>query len=299
MNALRLFLLLLGSALTALAQAPTDSLTPFDTIGIRQQRVLFNKVSTYSYHAANLLASGQLLPLLLRSSDSTVRRLALRSKRMTTAAIPLILGSYGLLLTAVRASAVNRNAELGSVMALGGLGTLVTGEVLGLSAPGIMNRAVRRYNQQIGYDENAYAMPPLRVTGTDFELTQADTIGIRKRGLGYQYTYRRLHVVPDLQLVAAMQSVNDPFVTEGLRQNGVFRRISGAIGGLSAGFVTGYFLTRFIAQAAGARVRPVSTLAYVALGGVAVSLTFGRLTDKTTRQVVRRYNERLRETTSH
>ena len=295
MNALRLLFLLVGSALTTNAQTPTDSLlSPFDTVGIRQQRVLFTKVSTYSYHAATQLSGLQLMPILLRSPDSTVHRLALRSKRLKTATLPLILSSYGLVLLAVRASVVHRNAGLGSVMALGGLGTLVTGDVLGLSAPGIMNRAVRRYNQRISYDENAYAMPALWVSGTDFELTQADTINIRKQGIGYRYMYRGIQVAPELQLATAMKSVKDPFVNEGLRQNRVVSGVNGLIGGLSAGYATVYFLTRFIAQAAGLRVQPVNSLVYVALGGLAVTFTIGRLTDRTTRQVVRRYNERLR-----
>ena len=295
MTALRLLFLLIGSTLTANAQTPTDSLpTPFDTIGIRQQRVLFITTSSYSYHAATLLSGPQLLPVLLRSSDSTVHRLALRSKRFITAATPLMLSSYGFVLLAVRANVVRPRAELGGMLALGGLGTLVTGEVLGLLAPGIMNRAVRRYNQRIGYDENAYARPTLRVSGTDFELTPADTINIRKGGIGYRYRYRGIQVAPELQLAAAMKSIKDPFVTEGMRQNRVVSSVNGLIGGFSASYVTGYFLIRFLAQAAGARLRPVPSLVYVALGGLAVTFTIGRLTDRTTRQVVRRYNERLR-----
>jgi hypothetical protein len=179
------------------------------------------------------------------------------------------------------------------VLALGGLGTLVTGEVLGLSAPGVMRRAIRRYNQQIGYNENAYAMPVLRVSGTDFELTQADTISTRKQAIGSRYTYRGIQVSPDLQLGAAMKSVKDPFVTEGLRQNRVFRGIGGVVGGVSASFLSTYYLTRFLIQASGGRIRSTSPLVYYALGGVAVSFTLGRITDRTTRQVVRRYNERL------
>ena len=295
MNALRLLFLLAGSTLTANAQTPTDSLpTLFDTVGIRQQRVLFITASSYSYHAATLLSGPQLMPILLRSPDSTVHRLALRSKRLTTATLPLILSSYGFVLAAARASAVYRNPELGGVLALGGLGALVTGEVLGLSAPGVMNRAVRRYNQRIGYDLTAYARPALRVSGTDFELTQADTINIRKRGIGYRYTYRGIQVAPELQLAAAMKSIKDPFVTEGLRQNRVINSVNGLIAGFSSGVVSAYFLTRFLARAAGVRVRPIPSLVYVALGGLTVSFTLGRLTQKTTRQVVRRYNERLK-----
>ncbi|WP_375446456.1 hypothetical protein [uncultured Fibrella sp.] len=52
-------------------------------------------------------------------------------------------------------------------------------------------------------------------------------------------------------------------------------------------------MTRLPLQAAGRRVGPTNSLVYYSLGGLAASFTIGRMTDKTTRQLVRRYNDQL------
>ena len=278
----------------ALAQTPPDTLTAFDTVGIAQRRTLFTP-DFYTFHAARQLSGPQVLPLLMRSNDSTVLRLALRAKRRYALPTPLILGSYGLLLGTVRASR-NQSAPtaLGGTLLLGSFALITTGLVAGFTAPTAMRRAVLAHNRAVGATAWSYARPVVRVTDADFQLSGADSIAMGKRFIATQYRYRGILVVPDLQLEQAMRSVRDPQITEGLRQNKILRGIGGVVGGFSAAYLVTRLLTGLLVQAAGGRVRSNNSLVYVAWGGLAVTLGLGRVADGTTRQTVRRYNELLR-----
>lgn len=288
-----LLLVLLGYVSSTQAQTPTDSLTPADTIGVMRQRALFVTTSAYSFHAARQLSDLQLAPLLLRTADSTINRLVRRSKRRYALTAPVFFSSYGLMLGTTRAIAVNQESALAVGLLLGGVATLTDGMVLALSAPTPMRRAIGWYNQLVGLSDYGYVRPVPMSPTSAYPLTISDTVSIRLGLLNSRYTYRGIQLVPDVQLQAAMQSLRDPFITEGLRQNRLTRGISGVVGGLSAYFLITYYFTRFVFQAAGGRVSATNPLVYVSFGGLAISLGLNRLADRTTRQVVQRYNQQL------
>ncbi len=295
MNWLRYpFFLLVFCGCFAQAQTPPDTLMAFDTVGIAQRRTLFTP-DFYTFRAARQLTGPQVVSVLLRSSDLTVLRLALRAKRRYTLPTPLIFGSYGLLLGGVRAS---RNqpvpTALGGTLILGSFAMITTGLVAGLTAPAQMRRAVRFHNQMVTNSANAYALAPRRYAPDDFALTTADTVAVRRTFWGTRYTYRGLDLLPDLQLEQAMRSVRDPQITEGLRQNKILRAVGGVVGGFSAAYLATRLVTGLLVQAAGFCTAGRATpLTYVALGGLAVTFGLGRISDRTTRQVVRQYNNRL------
>ncbi|MEZ0539496.1 hypothetical protein [Fibrella arboris] len=275
---------------SVMAQSPIDSLPATDTIGIHQQRVFFITDYYYSYRAATRLSGVQLTPLLRQPTDSVTTRLLSRARRRYILPFPLFLGSYGLIVGAIKANPVT-NPEWAGALAVGSAAALLTGYVARLSAPGTMHRAVQRHNLLVTGNEAAYARP--RPTGNELTLTAADTLGVKRRLLTSRYMYRGIQVAPELQLRAAMQSLNDPFITEGVRQNRVVRGVAGVVGALSASFLSTYYLTRVALQASGRRVGPTNPFVYYALTGLAVSFTLGRVADKTTRQVVERYNQHL------
>ena len=279
---------LLCFAVPAVAQQPADSTTLADTVGVTRQ--VF--ITEYSFHAARHLTALQVAPLLLRTADPTINRLVRRSKRRHHLTVPFIVGGYGLLIGAVRAGRVNQESALAGGLALGSITALTDGIVMGLSAPRPMRRAVNRYNQLLADTDSPY-FSPQQPTAPALSLTERDTIRIRPTLLGNRYVYRGVEVAPELQLRTALESVRDPFVTEGLRQNRVVRGVGGLLGGLSVTVISSYYLTRFLSQAAGQRVPKIGPLTYAAFGGVAVSFALGRIADRTTRQVVRRYNQRL------
>lgn len=290
---LRLLIVCLTVSSNAVAQIRLAEQTPFDTIGLMQKRTFFTP-DLYAYHAATRLSGPQVIPLLLQSPDSAVQRLARRARRRYWLPLPMTVGSYGLLMGSARAGRLGNEALAGG-LALGGLAVLVDGLVLGLSAPTAMRRATKRYNQMVRYAGDAYTDPLRDLRSEAFALTLADTIGIKPALLGSRYTYRQVAVVPDLQLTQAMQSLNDPYLSEGIRQNRVVRGIGGLIGGLSAAYLTSYGLTRLLLLAAGYRVREgVGPLFYASLGGVAVSFVLGGVANRTVRRITSRYNERLR-----
>ena len=276
-------------------QMSPDTLIPTDTIGIAQRRTLF-ATDQYTFHAATHLAGLQLVPILRQSSDSTVLRLAMRAKRRYTLPLPLILGSYGLVLGSVRAIRVWDNPGLAGGLLVGSVGTLIESYVLGFSAPNAMRRAVQRHNQRLRSTDDYYTSPRslAGMAGEAPLLSEADTVLIQPYRLGSRYTYRGVLLSPDLQLTEAMQSLKDPFITEGLRQNRAIGTVAGLIGGFSAGYLSGYCLTRLLTLAAGYQTRPANPLVYAALGGLAVTITIASFNNRVTRQVVRRYNERLR-----
>ncbi|RYF48662.1 MAG: hypothetical protein EOO39_46640 [Cytophagaceae bacterium] len=272
------------------AQSLTDSLTPTDTIGIHRQRLVLTSHYYYSFHAATQLSGLQLRPLLHRQADPMTNRLLSRARRRFTLPLPLFFGSYGLALGAVGVNPA-QNPELAGTLIIGSMAALTTGFVVGLSAPGTMRRAVQRYNLLVNTNDAAYVRP--LPTSGELTLTVTDTVGIKRQLLASRYMYRGIQVAPELQLRSAMLSVNDPFITEGLRQNRIVRGVAGVVGAVSGGFLSTYYLARLSAQATGRRVGPTNSLVYFALTGVAVSFTLGRVADKTTRQVAERYNEQL------
>lgn len=288
-------LLLLMALSRASARMLPDSLSPTDTIGVAQRRTL-STADQYTFHAATHLAGLQLMPILLQSPDSTVLHLAKRAKRRYTLPLPLILGSYGLVLGSVRAIRVWDNPGLAGGLLLGSVGTLIESYVLGFSAPTAMRRAVQRHNQRVHFADDYYTNPHPLVGIADEAplLSEADTVLIQPYRLGSRYTYRGVLIAPDLHLKEAMQSLKDPFITEGLRQNRAIGTVAGLIGGFSAGYLSGYGLTRLLTLAAGYQPRPTNPLVYAALGGLAVTFTIASFNNRVTRQVVRRYNDRLR-----
>ena len=159
-----------------------------------------------------------------------------------------------------------------------------------------MRRAAQRNNQLSHFTDDYYTNPhPVAgIAGEAPLLSEADTVLIRPYRLGSRYLYRGIQVAPDLHLKEAMQSLKDPFITEGLRQNRAIGTVAGLIGGFSAGYLSGYCLTRLLTVAGGYQTRPANPLVYAALGGLAVTITIASFNNRVTRQVVRRYNERLR-----
>ncbi|MBO0951691.1 hypothetical protein [Fibrella forsythiae] len=280
--------LLAGTSVTA--RSLPDSLPLTDTIGIHSQRVFLATDYYYSYHAATRLTGLQLTPLLRQPADSAASRLLSRARRRSRLPFPLFVGSYGLMLGAVRANPL-QHPELSGTLLLGSVAALTTGFVAGFSASATMHRAVQRHNLLITANDAAYVKP--RPTLGEPALTATDTLSVKPQLLATRYTYRGIQLAPELQLRSAMQSFNDPFITEGLRQNRIVRGVAGLIGAVSGGFLSYYYLTRFSTQAAGRRVGPANLLVYYAFTGVAVSFTLHRVADKTTRQVAARYNRHL------
>lgn len=286
-------LLVLTFWVPLLAQVRSAASTPFDTVGLAQKRTLFAP-DLYAYHAATQLSAGQVMPVLLQSPDSTVLRLARRARRRYWLPAPLFIGGYGLFIGGLRAGQAGNDALAGG-LALGSLTVLVDGIVVGLTAPRAMRRAVTRYNQTVRYAGDAYTDPLTNLRGDAFELTEADTIAVKPALLGNRYTYRQLVVVPDIHLARAMRSVNEPYISEGIRQNQVIRGISGVVGGASTGYLVVWGMTRLLAAAAGYRVRSrTNPLLYASLGGVAATFVLGGAANRTTRRLTSRYNELLR-----
>ncbi len=289
------WLLLVMALSPVCARMLPDTLSPTDTIGVAQRRTLFD-TDQYTFHAATHLAGLQLMPILLQSSDSTVLHLARQAKRRYTLPLPLILGSYGLVLGSVRAIRVWDNPGLAGGLLVGSAATLIESYVLSFSAPNAMRRAVQRHNQLVHFADDYYTSshPLVGMAGETSLLSEADTVLIQPYRLGSRYTYRGVLIAPDLHLKEAMQSLKDPFITEGLRQNRAIGTVAGLIGGFSAGYLSGYGLTRLLTLAAGSPTRPTNPLVYAALGGLAVTFTLASFNNRVTRQVVRRYNERLK-----
>lgn len=278
---------------TLSAQVRPAALTPFDTIGLAQKRTLFSP-DLYAFHAATQLSALQVIPILLQSPDSTVQRLARRARRRHWLPAALIGGGYGLLAGGLRAGRVGNDPLAGGLI-LGSLATLTGSFVVSLSAPTAMRRAVGRYNQTVRYAGDAYTDPLANLRGNAFDLTEADTIAIKPASLGNQYVYRSLLLVPDVHLVQAMRSVNEPYISEGIRQNKVVRAIGGVVGSASTAYILVYGMTRLLVAAAGYRVQGrTSSLLYASFGGVAATFVLGGVANRTTRRITTRYNELLR-----
>lgn len=283
------FIILAVVGIQALAQS--DSLTAADTIHLTKRAGFLTTQRSYGYHFASNLSDRQLLPVLHRSGDSTVRHYLTRGQRAHYTNIGLVASGYGLMVTGLFLPL--RHPETNLTLMGAGV-AMFYGSFIPLgSRSRQLEQAVQAHNQLIRSREGYFT--PLSVLATEQNrLSIADTLSIRAGGLKRQYEYRGLRITPANQLGRLADRLNDTDVNDGFQYT---RRVKN-IGQLFTSFGTAFLLPRLLVygvQRANGRSSTLgSPILWTSLAAISIGYSIRLHGNNVQHRTVKLLNERLR-----
>lgn len=275
------------------ARAQSDSLTLSDTIHNRTARNLLATSRQYRYHYASALAGGQLLPLLQRSADSTVRHFVRRNRLLRGFGIGM--SAVGLGLQVAGLTTPRQRGDRSTTFILTGI-SLFYGSLAPIGqADRAIERAVQAHNGALRRRTDArtdeYYVPLFGET----VLSLADTVAVVRRGLGRRYVYRGVSVAPAGQLLPLSERLADRDVNMGF----TYTRRVGRIGGFFIGYGASYLATTLllygVLRSNGYQARLTnSPVFWSAVGAVALGYAIRFHAGRVQLGAVQLLNERLR-----
>lgn len=283
-------LCLLAASSPLLAQP--DSLTAADTIHLSKRRYFLSTLREYSYHYANHLADTQVLPLLQLSPNPSVRRLVKSGRLVRGIGVGMTAVGFPVMVAGLLTP--RQRVETGSTLLLTGLGLFYGASIPFVQSRRQFQRAVTVQNQFLRRRADDYYAPVVLPFAQLAEPTLTDTVAIKKRGLGHQYTYRNVRLAPARQLQRLTDRLNDTDVKQGMQYTRRVGAIGGFVGGIGSTFLTTSLLFYGIQRANGNSTQLGTPLFWGSVAAITVNYGLRIHAGRVQFRTVQALNERLR-----
>ncbi|MFD2569309.1 hypothetical protein ACFSUS_01610 [Spirosoma soli] len=270
-----------------------DSLQTDDTIHLTIRRYFLSTIRQYNYHYASYLSDAQLIPLLRRTPDPSVRQIVRRGEwkrgiATTMSFVGATLAFSGLLMPAYR-------LETRGGLLLSGVGLFYGSLIPAGRAKQQFQQAVAQRNLVIRNHTGDYYAPITGLSSQPLTLSLSDTVSIIRRGFTSYYSYRQIRVQPAWQLVKLADRLNNKDVKDGLRYSRHVGAIAGFIGSFGAGYMTTSLLFYGTRRANGGSATLNTPLFWGSLAALSVNVGLRMHISRVQQRTVQLLNERLRD----